>query len=69
MLYKNRGGGRSECSSGGESGGVAVDWRWIGGGKVKEVGGRVAVVVKWGSDEWQWRLSGGGSGGEGGVCV
>ncbi len=48
------------------SGGVAVDWRWIGGGKVEEVGGRVAVVVKWGSDEWRWWSSGGGSGGEGG---
>ncbi len=32
-----------------------VDWRWIGGGEVKGVGGRVAVVVEWGSDEWQWR--------------
>jgi hypothetical protein len=42
-----------------------VDWRWIGGGEVKGVGGRVAVVVKWGSDKWQWWLSGGGSGGEG----
>jgi hypothetical protein len=33
----------------------SVDWWWIGGGKVEGVGGRVAVVVKWGSDEWQWR--------------
>ncbi len=32
----------------------SVDWRWIGGGKVEGVGGRVAVVVEWGSDEWQW---------------
>jgi hypothetical protein len=32
-----------------------VDWRWIGGGEVKGVGGRVAVVVEWGSDEWRWR--------------
>jgi hypothetical protein len=42
-----------------------VDWRWIGGGKVKGVGGRVAVVVEWGLDEWKWRSSGGGSGGGG----
>ncbi len=42
-----------------------VDWQWIGGGKVKSVGGRVAVVVEWGSDEWQWRSSGSGGGGEG----
>jgi hypothetical protein len=33
----------------------SVDWRWIGGGKVEGVGGRVAVVVEWGSDEWRWR--------------
>ncbi len=26
----------------------------------------MAVVVKWGSDEWQWWSSGGGGGGEGG---
>jgi hypothetical protein len=32
-----------------------VDWRWIGGGEVEGVGGRVAVVVEWGSDEWRWR--------------
>ncbi len=32
-----------------------VDWRWIGGGKVEGVGGRVAVVVEWGLDEWRWR--------------
>jgi hypothetical protein len=32
-----------------------VDWRWIGGGKVKGVGDRVAVVVEWGLDEWWWR--------------
>jgi hypothetical protein len=31
-----------------------VDWRWIGGGDVKGVGGRVVVLVKWGSDEWRW---------------
>ncbi len=31
-----------------------VDWQWIGGGKVKGVGSRVAVVVEWGSDEWRW---------------
>ena len=37
-----------------------MDWRWIGGGKVEGVGDRVAVVVKWGSDEWQgqWSCSG-----------
>ena len=29
-----------------------VDWWWIGGGEVEGVGGRVAVVVKWGLDEW-----------------
>ncbi len=29
----------------------SVDWRWIGGCKVKSVGVRVAVVVEWGSDE------------------
>ncbi len=33
----------------------SVDWRWISGGKFKSGGGRVAVVVKWGSDEWQWQ--------------
>ncbi len=33
----------------------SVNWRWIGGGKVEGVGGRVAVVVEWGSDEWRWR--------------
>ena len=43
-----------------------MEWRWIGGGKVEGVEGRVAVVVKWGSDEWQWQLSGSGGGGEGG---
>ncbi len=32
-----------------------VDWWWIGGDKVEGVGGRVAVVVKWGSDKWQWQ--------------
>jgi hypothetical protein len=32
-----------------------VDWRWIGGGEVKGVGGRVVVVVEWGLDEWRWR--------------
>jgi hypothetical protein len=32
----------------------SVDWRWIGGGKVKGVGGRVVVVVEWG------QTSGGG---------
>ncbi len=62
----------------------SVDWRWIGGGNVKGVGGRVAVV--WWSNwdrrsgcggrvavavEWWWRLSGGGSesGGEGEQCT
>ncbi len=45
---------------------MAVDWRWIGGGKVEGVGGRVVVVVEWGLDEWQWWLGGGGGGGEGG---
>ncbi len=44
----------------------SVDWRWIGGGKAEGVGGRVAVVVEWGSDKWRWRSSGGGGGGEGG---
>ncbi len=33
----------------------SVDWRWIGGGKVKGVGGRVAVVVEWGSGDWRWQ--------------
>ena len=32
-----------------------VEWRWIGGGEVKGVGGRVVVVVEWGLDEWRWR--------------
>ncbi len=32
----------------------SVDWQWIGGGKVEGVGGRVAVVVEWGLDEWRW---------------
>jgi hypothetical protein len=45
---------------------VAVDWGWIGGGKVKGAGGRVAVVVEWGLDEWRWQSSGSGGGGEGG---
>ncbi len=35
----------------------SVDWRGIGGGKVEGIGGRVAVVVEWGSDEWRWRLN------------
>ncbi len=38
---------------------MAVDWRQVGGGEVEGVGGRVAVVVEWGSDEWRWRSSGG----------
>ncbi len=33
----------------------SVDWQRIGGGEVEGVGGRVAVVVKWGLDEWRWR--------------
>ncbi len=33
----------------------SVDWRWIGGGEVEGVGGRVAVVVEWGLDEWRWQ--------------
>ncbi len=33
----------------------SVDWRWIGGGKVEVVSGKVVVVVEWGSDEWRWR--------------
>jgi hypothetical protein len=38
-----------------------MDWRWIGGGEVDGVGGRVAVVVEWGSAvNWRWRTSGGG---------
>ena len=37
----------------------SVDWRWIGGGEVEGVGGRVAVVVEWGSVDWRWRSSGG----------
>ncbi len=44
----------------------AVEWGWIGGGEVEGVGGRVVVVVEWGSDKWWWRSSGGGGGGEGG---
>ncbi len=43
-----------------------VDWQWIGGDEVEGVGGRVAVVVEWGSDKWRWRSSGGGGGGGGG---
>ncbi len=43
-----------------------VYWRWIGGGEVEGVGGRVAVLVEWGSDKWRWRSSGGGRGGESG---
>ena len=35
----------------------SVDWRWIGGGKVESVGGRVAVV---------WWLNGGQTSGGGG---
>jgi hypothetical protein len=35
----------------------SVDWQWIDGGKVKDVGGRVAVVVKWGLDKWRWWLN------------
>jgi hypothetical protein len=31
------------------------NWWWIGGGKVDSDGGRVAVVVEWGLDEWRWR--------------
>ncbi len=34
--------------------------------EVEGVGGRVAVVVKWGSDKWRWRSCGSGGGGEGG---
>jgi hypothetical protein len=34
---------RSECSDGGEGGGVIVEWLWISGGEGKGVGGRVAV--------------------------
>ncbi len=37
---------------------MVVDWRWIGGGKIEDVGGRVAVVVEWGLDDWRWRSSG-----------
>ncbi len=44
----------------------SVDWRWISGGEVKGVGGRVVVVVEWGLDKWWWRSSGGDGGGEGG---
>ncbi len=32
-----------------------ADWQWIGGGKVKGVGSRVTMVVKWGLEEWWWR--------------
>jgi hypothetical protein len=39
----------------------SVDWRWIGGGKVEGVGGRVAVV-------W-WSNGGQTSGGGGRVAV
>ncbi len=35
----------------------SVDWRWIGGGKIKGVGSRVAVVVEWVLDEWRWWLN------------
>ncbi len=63
---KNQGGGQSECSGGGKSGGVAVDWRWIDGGEVEGVEGRVAVVVKWGLDKWRWQSCGSGGGGESG---
>ncbi len=35
----------------------SVDWRWIGGGKIEGVGGRVAVV---------WWLNGGQTSGGGG---
>ncbi len=38
-------------------GGALVDWQWIGGGKVEGVDDIVAVVVKWGLDEWRWRLN------------
>ena len=38
----------------------SVDWRWIGGGEVKGVGGRVAVV---------WWLNGGRTSGGGGRVV
>ncbi len=38
---------------------MAVDGRWIGGGEIESIGGRGAVVVEWGSDEWRWRSSGG----------
>ncbi len=39
----------------------SVDWWWIGGGEVKDIGGRVAVV---------WWLNGGrASGGGGRVAV
>ncbi len=34
---------RSECSDGSKGGRVVVEWLWIGGGKGKSVGGRVAV--------------------------
>ncbi len=55
------GGGGFECGGGGEGGGVVVDWRWIVGGKVEGVGGRVTVVVEWGlAVNWQWRTSGDG---------
>ncbi len=44
-------------SCGGLVGARLVDWRWIGGGEVEGVGGRVALVVEWGSDEWRWQLN------------
>ncbi len=44
---------RSECSDGGESGGVVVEWLWIGGSKGKGVGSRVVV-------EWRWICGGKG---------
>jgi hypothetical protein len=42
---------RSECSDGGKGGGVMVEWLWIGGGKGKGVGSRVAM-------EWWWICGG-----------
>jgi hypothetical protein len=44
---------RSECSDGGEGGGVVVEWLWVGGGEGKGVGSREAV-------EWQWICGGKG---------
>jgi hypothetical protein len=38
----------------------SVDWWWIGGGEVKGVGGRVAVM---------WWLNGGWTSGDGGQVV